>query len=229
MTMPVTLSVVLPNYNHAKFVGRALSALIDQERPADEIIVVDDGSTDGSLGVIEQFAASVPSIKVLVNRENKGVIPELKARLGGGPRKNTFISRPQTIGSCPAFSVWRSAGLRKIRTWRFSAGKRFWSTVAAIDRLPCGPPCGQSCVRAASMPPSVQKLLRSTDNWILTGSAVFRRECVLWAGGFDERLGSFADGLLARKTALKFGFFFEPRIVATWVVSPRQRLAQDGP
>jgi hypothetical protein len=61
-------------------------------------------------------------------------------------------------------------------------------------------------------------LLRSTDNWILTGSTIFRRECITWAGGLDERLGSFADGLLARKIALRYGFFFEPRIVATWVV-----------
>ena len=63
-------------------------------------------------------------------------------------------------------------------------------------------------------------LLRTTDNWILTGSAVFRRDCVLWAGGFDARLGSFADGFIARKIALSYGFFFEARAVATWVVFP---------
>jgi hypothetical protein len=68
--------------------------------------------------------------------------------------------------------------------------------------------------------PHVSQLLRSTDNWILTGSAIFRRECVDWAGGFDERLGSFADGFIARKIALRFGFVFEPKIVATWVVFP---------
>ncbi len=65
-----------------------------------------------------------------------------------------------------------------------------------------------------------QDLLRSTDNWILTGSAIFRRDCVTWAGGFDARLGSFADGFIARKVALKYGFLFEPEIVASWVVFP---------
>jgi hypothetical protein len=63
-------------------------------------------------------------------------------------------------------------------------------------------------------------LLRSTDNWILTGSAIFRRDCVTWAGGFDARLGSFADGFIARKVALKYGFLFAPEIVASWVVFP---------
>jgi len=66
----------------------------------------------------------------------------------------------------------------------------------------------------------VNELLRSTDNWILTGSAVFRRECVIWAGGFDPRLSSFADGFVARKIALRYGFYFEPKIVASWVVFP---------
>jgi hypothetical protein len=61
-------------------------------------------------------------------------------------------------------------------------------------------------------------LLRTSDNWILTGSAIFRREYVLRAGGFDARLGSFADGFLARKIALRYGFFFEPKIVAAWAV-----------
>ena len=65
-----------------------------------------------------------------------------------------------------------------------------------------------------------EDLLRSTDNWILTGSAIFRRDCVIWAGGFDARLGSFADGFIARKVALKYGFLFEPEIVASWVVFP---------
>jgi hypothetical protein len=49
---------------------------------------------------------------------------------------------------------------------------------------------------------------------------VFRRECVLSAGGFDARLGTFADGFIARKIALRFGFYFEPEIVAAWVVFP---------
>ncbi len=64
----------------------------------------------------------------------------------------------------------------------------------------------------------VRQLLKTTDNWILTGSSIFRRERVIWAGGLDDDLGPFADGMLGRKLALKFGFFFEPKPVATWVI-----------
>ena len=64
-----SLSVVLPNYNHAKLIGRALAALLAQKRAADEIIVIDDGSTDDSVRVIERIAAKAPAIRILHNRE----------------------------------------------------------------------------------------------------------------------------------------------------------------
>jgi hypothetical protein len=40
--LPPALSVVLPNYNYAEFLDRALQALVAQELKADEIIVIDD-------------------------------------------------------------------------------------------------------------------------------------------------------------------------------------------
>ncbi len=44
-----SIAVVLPNYNHGKLIGRHLRNLAGQTVPPDEIIVVDDASTDDSL------------------------------------------------------------------------------------------------------------------------------------------------------------------------------------
>jgi glycosyltransferase involved in cell wall biosynthesis len=58
-----TLAVVIPNYNYARFVGQAIESILVQDPPADEIIVVDDESTDNSLEVIEAYADRIKIIK----------------------------------------------------------------------------------------------------------------------------------------------------------------------
>src|SRR5215469_12498237 len=69
----ISVSVLLPNYNHADHIGRALSALAEQSRPADEIIVIDDASTDHSIEVIESFRTRLPQIRLIRNPSNVGV------------------------------------------------------------------------------------------------------------------------------------------------------------
>ena len=48
----MALSVILPLFNHAQFVGKAISELLSQDPPPDEIIVADDASTDDSLAIV---------------------------------------------------------------------------------------------------------------------------------------------------------------------------------
>lgn len=53
------LSVVVLLYNLEAYIGAAIRSVVDQTRPADEIIVVDDASTDGSAAVVQGFGARV--------------------------------------------------------------------------------------------------------------------------------------------------------------------------
>jgi glycosyltransferase involved in cell wall biosynthesis len=217
--MPPALSVVLPNYNHAKFVGRALAALLSQERAADEIIVIDDGSTDDSVAVIERLAAAAPAIRLLRNPSNVGVIATLQRGLEAARGKYVYFA---------ASDDWVFPGFFALALRRLEADPDiglFCGEAMLVDgrtnRAFAVRPAVRPRMRAGRIEAgAVQQLLRSSDNWILTGSAIFRRDCVIWAGGFDARLGSFADGFIARKVALKYGFRFEPEIVASWMVFP---------
>jgi glycosyltransferase involved in cell wall biosynthesis len=66
---PATVSVVLPTWNRRELVARALTSVLAQSRTPDEVIVVDDGSTDGTA---EALREDFPGVVVL-SQENRGV------------------------------------------------------------------------------------------------------------------------------------------------------------
>ncbi len=53
--MPFSHSFVVPSYNHVRYVGETIESLLDQQTGGSEIVVSDDGSTDGSRDVIERY------------------------------------------------------------------------------------------------------------------------------------------------------------------------------
>jgi heptose III glucuronosyltransferase len=72
MSTHPTLSLVIPVYNVAPYLPRCLESLVVLDPPADEIIVVDDGSTDDCPLILEDFAARLPQMKV-IRQENGGL------------------------------------------------------------------------------------------------------------------------------------------------------------
>lgn len=63
------ISVVVPTYNCAKYLGQAIDSILAQSKPAFEVIVVDDGSTDDTASLLATFQNNVSMIR----QENKGV------------------------------------------------------------------------------------------------------------------------------------------------------------
>lgn len=59
---PVLVSIVVNNYNYERYLGQAIDSALAQTYPRVEVIVVDDGSSDGSRGVVEGYGPRVAAI-----------------------------------------------------------------------------------------------------------------------------------------------------------------------
>ncbi len=67
------LSVALCTYNGEKYIRKQLESILHQTMPVDEIVVCDDGSTDGTLDIIESYSSSGhPQIRIYRNEKNLG-------------------------------------------------------------------------------------------------------------------------------------------------------------
>ncbi|MBR7001233.1 MAG: glycosyltransferase family 2 protein [Neisseriaceae bacterium] len=68
------VSVIIPCYNHAQYIGETIDSVLNQTYENIEIIVVNDASQDNSREVIQQFVDKYPQIVFIDEKENIGVI-----------------------------------------------------------------------------------------------------------------------------------------------------------
>ena len=76
-----TVSVVIPSYNHSRFIARCIRSVIKQSYSPLELIVIDDGSDDESPKLIEAELKDCSFYSELVSRPHKGLVPTLNEGL----------------------------------------------------------------------------------------------------------------------------------------------------
>jgi glycosyltransferase involved in cell wall biosynthesis len=74
-TFQLSISVVLPAYNEEENIGQAVKSVLEVMEPITphyEVIVVDDGSRDGTSEVVRELAASYPKVRLVRHEVNQG-------------------------------------------------------------------------------------------------------------------------------------------------------------
>ena len=86
MTQAPQVSVVMPVYNAERYLREAVESILNQTFTDFEFIIIDDGSTDGSLKILREYADNDPRIR-LISRENRGTAGTLNEgiELAKGP------------------------------------------------------------------------------------------------------------------------------------------------
>jgi glycosyltransferase involved in cell wall biosynthesis len=214
----MSLSVILPNYNHGNLVARALHALASQTPAAHEIIVVDDGSTDNSVEVIEAMQRRYGAIRLIRNQTNQGIVAAVKTALEVASGEfllfagsDDFVLPGLFARALAALTAYPDAAF-------FCAGVVL---VDGEDRV-----IGLRPVTAPQRRPGylsqtdVRWVIQETDFWALGTTTVYRRRLVASIGYFDPRLGSLGDTLANRLLAFQHGFYFDPAVLAAYNKDP---------
>jgi glycosyltransferase involved in cell wall biosynthesis len=88
------VSVVIAAYNAEAYIGEAIESVLGQTVPPDEVIVIDDGSTDGTRGILDSFSDRI----VVLTLANSGQAVAVN--------KGLALARGELIGFCDADDLW---------------------------------------------------------------------------------------------------------------------------
>jgi glycosyltransferase involved in cell wall biosynthesis len=183
------VSVVVPAYNAERFLDDALASVCQQTYPAIECIVVDDGSTDDTAGVVARH----PSI-TYIRKDNGGVS---SARNLGASRANgdfvTFLDYddvwwPEKVEAQMELMLDDSS-LALVYCGVEMVDER----LRPIEVYPCAPP-----------EVALRNSLLLEQPYMFGTTMLLRRNVLGDVGGFDERLSTSAETDLACRIAMRF-------------------------
>jgi len=189
------VSVVIPTYNRAHLISRAIKSVLNQTYQNFEIIVVDDGSTDNTEEVINSF--NNPCIRYIRHEQNKG----------GSAARNTGIkfAKGEYVAFQDSDDEWLPEKLEKQMNvfenappevgvvytgfWRIENDKKIYIPQSWVSKKDGN---------------IHQELLKG--NYITTQSMVVKKECFKKAGVFDEELPRLQDWELVLRLSKYYEF-----------------------
>jgi glycosyltransferase involved in cell wall biosynthesis len=214
----LNISAIVPNYNHAAFLPAAIAALQAQTLPPDEIIVIDDGSTDDSIAIIKQICAADERVRLIAHAENKGAIAAINAGITAAQGKYLLMSAADDVTS-PQLLEKLHAALVIFPGAMLTSGEVVLTNEHG-KFIGYRPPARPSRTIRHFTPDETWALFKRIDNFIITGASLFDRQALIDIGLLREELGSFADGFASRQLALRHGFVFVPETLGEWRINP---------
>ena len=212
-----TLSAVVPNFNHARYLVSELEALLGQSAPILEIIVVDDGSTDNSCALVERLAAEHPTLRLIRQAQNGGVnatinrgLAEAKGEYICFPAADDLVGRDFAGRSLTVLARHPSASLcfSDLAVIADAGGdvRRF---PLYLSKRPC-----------LLGPADIQRVLRRNYFNFPSHSVIYRRDHLLALGGFREDLQWLADWFVNDVLAIRHGACYVPGVLGYFRVTP---------
>jgi glycosyltransferase involved in cell wall biosynthesis len=196
-----TVGVIIPTHNHARFLGQAISSVLAQTRPADEIIVIDDGSTDHPEAVVYKYSGVQ-----LIQQENLGKSAARNAGLRSSLSSHVvFLDADDRLLPHALEMGLKWAAKHPECAFIYGAHRDVTEGGDVLKDYHYSPISGDHHLDF-----SRRNLVR------MQASVVFRRDCLMAIGGFDETLELAEDYDLYLRLARDYSVASHPSIVAEY-------------
>ena len=206
--MTPSIAVIIPNRNDAKYLGKCLDSVLNQEVGPDQIIVVDDQSTDDSLEVIGRRLANISCAGIVANPACLGTMGALNQGLklascdyvlflssNDYVESGIFGRAKSCIAAAGSPSVWSAL---------------VWEVDERGQRLGLYPSPVVALVDTFFSPEQCIGLANTLGHWFTGTTLIYHRETLLQIGGFDTAYQGMADMLAALTVASLKGAAFSP-------------------
>lgn len=206
--------MIVPNYNDGLYIDRCLRSVISQDVPPDELIIVDDASTDDSLTRISKLLSGCAFATVIRNSKNLGVYGAVDNGLKYSSSEyvlflsaNDFVlpgilrRARESLANYPEVGLWSAMG------WRVDElGHPLRVLPQAVVSLQEKYFTAKECSRLAWR----------FGNWFVGTSIIYRRATFDEIGRFDPIYCGLADLICALCVASKHGAVFVPEPLAVF-------------
>lgn len=192
------VSIVIPVFNREKMVSEAVESALAQSHPHIEVVVVDDGSTDGTFRVLQSFGSSIVLVRQVRNKgqsaaRNRGIS---KSR----GRYLLFLDSDDVLFPDAVETLWKALDPleRKHPAWRVGYGKRLTCNEKLIP------------VKTKKKKYYSGHILNQmfTHHFVHSGTYLVRKTAIEEIGGFREDLAVKEDLLVHLLLAAKYKFRF---------------------
>jgi len=207
--MPPTVSVIMPSYNHEKYLSEAIESVLNQAFPDFELIIIDDGSKDKSKEIIKAYEKKDNRIHAIFHENNKGIARTMNEGLEKA--KGKFIALFSSD------DVWVKDKLEKqLKILEKNEDLVVWSEAVVIDAH--GNPTGETFTQmhGASKKKKSGNLFEELlkGNYICGQSVILKRKNIDNIR-YDERLKYLNDYKFMVDLARKYEFYFieEPLVL----------------
>jgi len=214
-----TIAAIIPLYNGAAYIETSLHSILAQTHPADEIFVVNDGSTDNGPAIVEQIAAQNPKV-VLLNMSVPG------NNLGQSAARNFGVaaSTSDLIALLDQDDKWYphhlATLLEKFVAESESSGEEIGWVYSNLDEVDGNlNMVWRDFLSSLSAPHPKETLLACLggDMFVLPSASLISRSAFERVGGFDVRLSGYEDDdLFLRLFQAGYRNYYIPESLTQW-------------